>query len=260
MKLFLFFNVQKKVNMNRLKYLLAAFVVAILTLSIYSCVQEDVDETKSAINLFDSDVQTRTLVDDVNNNIYYYHYDGLIFAKDKVLLNPKPSIYSIVNKFNTSFSNYANVIIDSLQIENIVVNKGNLESIVRINIDQLNSITGLSETRKNKINELKNFIFNLKLTNTYRSEIVLKISTESDLEIQSGYTLLLSSYDFWINEILDNDDDVQAIQLDAAGYIIGWAHAVYEDIASGNLNESGQYRRMRAGAACGLACSVGKWF
>lgn len=52
------------------------------------------------------------------------------------------------------------------------------------------------------------------------------------------------------------------VQLDCAGYVVGWAHAVYSDWESGNLNPDGQWRRINAGVSTAVGASMGgfKWW
>ncbi len=238
--------------------ILNLFFIGILSICfISSCSKED---AKSISLKEELDVENRTLADDINNNVYDYHYQGLLYAKTQVVLSPKPSIITILDAFNSGYSNYSSISVNGTLLSNVVTNKSNLEPVVTSSINKLNDVSSISTEKKNKLTELKSTIFNLQLTTAYRNSITSKISTETDQDVKAGYNLLLSSFDFWIGEITDNDDDVQAIQLDAAGYIIGWVHSVYEDYNNGTLDPSGQGRRMRAGAACGLACSIGKWF
>ena len=52
------------------------------------------------------------------------------------------------------------------------------------------------------------------------------------------------------------------VQLDCAGFILGWAHAVYSDWEAGNLNPDGQWRRINAGVNTAVGTSMGgfKWW
>ncbi|GAB1398446.1 hypothetical protein MASR1M65_32260 [Saprospiraceae bacterium] len=61
------------------------------------------------------------------------------------------------------------------------------------------------------------------------------------------------------SEIIDNNNDIPMIQLDCAGYIIGWLDAVLDDIADGKLKPEGQWKRIKKGALYGLTTSMGFW-
>lgn len=122
---------------------------------------------------------------------------------------------------------------------------------------------GITIAKIAKLNKLKNSILNLELNSTYRDSIIYKINSESDIEVKSGYLLLLSSFDYWNYEFVDenedfDDDDVHAIiQIDAGGYIIGWIKAVWDDYNAGTLSPEGQHRRIREAAYTGLMASTG---
>jgi hypothetical protein len=68
MKLFLFFNFKKTINMNRLKFLLATFVIAAMTLGIYSCDKDEV----ITLNKGTSKLQSRTTLPTVINGMLHF--------------------------------------------------------------------------------------------------------------------------------------------------------------------------------------------
>lgn len=85
----------------------------------------------------------------------------------------------------------------------------------------------------------------------------LKVKTRDD-EMLGALEISIASTNYWTGEADLEDGDVQAIiQLDAAGYIIGWIDAVIEDYNSPEgITAEGGWDRMRRGFLFGLSTST----
>jgi hypothetical protein len=85
----------------------------------------------------------------------------------------------------------------------------------------------------------------------------LKVKTRDD-EMQGAIEISIASTNYWTGEADLEDGDVQAIiQLDAAGYIIGWIDAVLEDYNSEEgVTAEGGWDRMRRAFKFGMGFSV----
>lgn len=192
-------------------------------------------------------------------SIYDYHYKGLEFAYQHIEEKPLPSIQGIVQNFKFKFDDYRPIEVNWSKLDSIVRDQTNLSFYTSTSISKLYNSNAVNSIKSEKIQNLLFEIESIQLTTAYRDRIIEKIEEEDDIEIRSGFELLLSSYDYWLTEVTYNDDDVHAIQLDAAGYIIGWVDAVIDDYNNGILIPERQWIRMRKAATFGLGCSVGKW-
>lgn len=228
---------------------------------IFSCKDgiEDFNVWPLMNNTSSSNQNLESLTTDVYDDVYQYHYQGLSYARNQFTNFPNLTIKNVLEAFNANNVNYSNIEINWNLIDTILLNRDSIVSYLNNFVNIISDIPEFSSTKKYKAIELIYTMVNTNLGSTYRDSIVVKVNTEMDEEIRQGYALLLSSYDYWTLEIIDNNNDIPMIQLDCAGYIIGWLDAVLDDIADGKLKPEGQWKRIKKGALYGLTTSMGFW-
>lgn len=190
-------------------------------------------------------------------SVYDFHTNGLNYAKQN---KDQKGLVEIVNTFVNTSPDYS--LLTSQESSNLLSQVNNKAQIMEVASGKINLL--VNKVDQNLLSDFESFYhfiegISSKVPN--RSEILSAKSRSRTLEVANGYELLLSSFDFWIDPNNNDGGNVAAfIQLDAAGYIIGWVDAVIDDYNAGNLNPEGQWRRIRKGATFGLGCSIGKWF
>lgn len=195
----------------------------------------------------------------MGQSVYDFHTDGLNYAKNLV---KSKTLNQIVDEFISTTKDYEPISASSYEKLNLILkDRSNIVDYAKDGVGSLRGKVDLNTL--SEINSFVTYVEGLTISPSLREEISSRLSSSSSDEAKSGYSLLLSSYEFWsIYDDGDDDGDVAAwIQLDAAGYIIGWVDAVIDDYNSpGGVTPDGQWRRIRKGAGVGLAASIGKWF
>ncbi|KAA3636554.1 MAG: hypothetical protein DWQ02_08085 [Bacteroidetes bacterium] len=194
---------------------------------------------------------------------YNYHYQGLVYAKNEIKNN---SIETILAAYNSSYKGFEDISLSEEQLNilhSIIDNNSRAEETCNTKLNELESLRVLTTNEMQKFRDLHNIIFSKSSLAQKKIDLISLKRAERNTVLLAAYDLTISSIDFWPNHT-DGTTAFGAVQLDAAGYLIGWVVALTDDIetggdVSGDWDSPASWRRIKLGLAAGLLTSIGKF-
>jgi hypothetical protein len=198
-----------------------------------------------------------------------FHNQGLSYARPLAQGHPISGQHAltIVNQYAATQENWGSTAIDLRYVNELERIMKYPSTSFRYAIEFCESLIGVKNlpTHFNEMRAVEPVITMLRRGT--REEIVAALQRDLiDLKSKSvsseAIALILlgiASAEYWVNDPgLTGGDVLPWIQVDCAGYLLGWAAAFYDDYSSGH--DSGDRNRIRKGVERGLGASVGRFF